>query len=201
MNRTKRNPLLLSPVQVIRKKIKMSVIIEYDGKKFEFRGEYRNVEYNEWFLGIDGTVCECKFPLGALANPVAILHLVPDILEFGGIKFVKTGERRMPLVDEWYLSAQTKAPVFCSGTSKWHYAANVEILKPADENQGPVCEANKEMNKDKKNPCKTYSILLSAETVKRIVDEGDISFRSLFLRRDIISACREVLGKEDVLCQ
>ena len=74
------------------------------GKWWEFRGEYRQVGANDYFLG--------KGPPPAIMFPSdthkgygvrAIIYPIPIVHEFGGFKFEEIGENRMPEIGEWYL--------------------------------------------------------------------------------------------------
>lgn len=121
------------------------VIIESDGKKFEFRGEYRVPDKGDYFLisggtALNGAVMRAESRNSNLGSR-AIVHLIPEILEFGGIKFVKTGEVRYPVSGEWYLSEMTNGPGFRTDPSKTLFTA--AILKPVDVTQTePVKETN-----------------------------------------------------------
>jgi len=83
-----------------------------DGKVWEWRGEYREPILGEDVLGNGGTVYKVReytFFQGQ-AQIYAIIHPVPAIHEFGGVKFEETGEERCPEAGEWFL--QDNFPVY-----------------------------------------------------------------------------------------
>lgn len=88
----------------------------YDGKEFEFRGEYREPLDGDRFLaGMDSSIVHQSGKWGgmgvrAIVYPVLVIH------EFGGVKFVETGEDRFPLYGEWYIFVDIcygKIPTYC----------------------------------------------------------------------------------------
>lgn len=69
------------------------------GKQWEFKGEYHPV-LGDYFLTGYG---EIKVATNTLGRDRAIVHPVPIIHEFGGIKFEETGEHRRAEAGEWHL--------------------------------------------------------------------------------------------------
>jgi len=70
----------------------------------------------------------CGFDVRAIVYPVHEFH------EFGGIKFVETGEKREPQIGEWYLWSQ--APRYCSEHYA-HYVQDMVILKRYSDDARP----------------------------------------------------------------
>ena len=80
-----------------------------NGKQWEFGGNYRCTRQGDYFLstvgkvqhvtGLTGREEYCQKPHAERA----IVHPVPIVHEFGGIKFEETGEYRRAQPGEWYL--------------------------------------------------------------------------------------------------
>ena len=75
----------------------------YEGKEYEFRGEYHTTEKGDWFLSNSGTVLldSGTYKLGIRA----IVHLLPRLHDFAGIRLEETGEVRCPKLNEFFIAA------------------------------------------------------------------------------------------------
>ncbi len=76
------------------------MIFEHDGKKYEFRGEYRYPQQGESFLNDTGDVMP-HYP-NMSGRIRAIIHPVPVTHTFGGVTFEETGKYRRA-DGEWVL--------------------------------------------------------------------------------------------------
>jgi len=99
----------------------------YEGKEFEFRGQYGRPQQGEYLLNIRGEV-EQEI-VGIDTEEYAIVHPVPVIHEFGGIKFVETGEIRVLSDDEFGL--RDDGMLMHNWHNKW--AGPYTILKPLEQ--------------------------------------------------------------------
>ena len=76
-----------------------------DGKVWDFRGVVREPRWgcgDEWFVTSSGVVKARAS--GIYTYLAAIVHPVPKVHEFGGVKFEETGEERSVTFDEWFLN-------------------------------------------------------------------------------------------------
>jgi len=101
--------------------------ITYDGKEYEFRGQYKEPSNGENFLSgmHDGSVIHQSGQWDG-QGVRAIVHPVPVIHEFGGVTFVETGEVRPANDGEWFLDGGCKVPIAC----KYTVGSKHIILKP-----------------------------------------------------------------------
>ena len=71
----------------------------YDGKEFEFRGVYDIPKMDQYYITNTGGVEQHRkyemSDLRAIVHPDLVIH------EFGGVKFVETGEERTARSGEW----------------------------------------------------------------------------------------------------
>ena len=77
----------------------------YEGKKYEFRGEYRVPKDGDCYLVVgQGSIgyANPSWPL----DPRAIVHPVPETLEAGGIVWEVLGERKVK-PGEWLMENNT----------------------------------------------------------------------------------------------
>ena len=102
------------------------MIIDYQGKKYEFLGEYDIPEMGEHFLSGDGEVIQMlpyddipPYQRRAIVCPVSATY------DYAGIRFVSTGERRRARADEFYLLRNAVMLNTVCGTTASH-----EILRP-----------------------------------------------------------------------
>ena len=101
---------------------------EYEGKKYEFRGEYRKPKQDESFLADNGSVFTCR--TNEWAGVRAIVHPVPKRHTFGGVVFEETGERRPPGKGEWAFN-KVAGSVFCVVEGDFKYnIITCPILRP-----------------------------------------------------------------------
>ena len=102
-----------------------------EGKVWEWRGEYRYPLRGERFLPAnseDAVLC-AEYDWGA-GNIRAIVHPVPTIHEFGGVKFEETGEVRCARVGEWYVQLYSECEHLRFNSDKESTALHYRILRP-----------------------------------------------------------------------
>jgi len=102
----------------------------YNGHEYEFRGEYRPVQPNEYFLsdavGIEQVVHYRNWRESTAIR--AIVHPVEKYHDFGGVRFRETGEVRKAVYGEWWLASENI--ILCQweeGTNGAH-----QILEPVE---------------------------------------------------------------------
>ncbi len=84
-------------------------LIDEEGKVWEWRGEYRQAHPDEYYLN-EATPPRITKSSSVHMEVRAIIHPVPTIHEFGGVKFEETGEKRSVNKGEWFLM-NDKIPV------------------------------------------------------------------------------------------
>ena len=102
------------------------MIFEHDGKKYEFRGEYRYPQQGESFLNDTGYVMP-RYP-NMSGRIRAIIHPVPVTHTFGGVTFEETGEFRCAAPNEWFFTTGFTAPSF--NTTNTPSKIPYRIIKP-----------------------------------------------------------------------
>jgi len=90
---------------------------EYEGREFEFRGEYDVPHLGDHYLGHFGDVMMARVEHTTFDAPRAIVHPVEEYHDFGGIRFRETGEVRGAEKGEWYLYS----------ADDWVYFANQRV--------------------------------------------------------------------------
>ena len=113
-----------------------------EGKEWEWRGEYRTVKHGDYWLGLGKCL---SGPAGrATRAPIelrAIIHPVPKVHEFGGVRFEEVEEARLPREGDWVLGANGKF-AFWFYPGRFFAGGKHVILRPLQgEEEGKKCHA------------------------------------------------------------
>jgi len=103
-----------------------------EGKVWEWRGETRKPKEGEFYMGGPGRIYKVTWDdtsgRESWLGIRTILHPVPTIHEFGGVRFEETGEIRRAKQGEWFLATGYPHPVFHYGIDA--YYEEHPILRP-----------------------------------------------------------------------
>lgn len=102
--------------------------VTQDGKEYELTGMVAIPAKGRFYLGMDGWIHQCP---GGFSEMLALAFPVPVSVQhiINGIAFEETGEVRVPVEGEWFLS-RSGGMSFVSCQMKGGYTRNFPILRP-----------------------------------------------------------------------